>query len=61
MSDAFLVRRGVISTAMTTMMIYDNNNDGDDDDVVGAFLADRSGGQPLADQSTNRPANQLID
>ena len=42
----------VISTTMTTMMTDDNNNDGDNDDLVGAFLANRSGGRQLVDQST---------
>ena len=41
MSDAFLARRGEISTTMTTMMTDNDNNDGDNDDVVGAFLAGR--------------------
>ena len=51
----------MISTTMTTMMTDDNNNNGDNDDVVGAFLADRSGGQQLAGQLTDQPANQLIN
>ena len=48
--------------AMTTMMTDDNNNNnGDNDEVVGAFLANRSCGHQLANQSTGRPANQLIN
>ena len=52
---------GVISMTMTTMMTDYNNNNGDNDAVVGAFLANRSGGRQLADHSTNRPSYQLIN
>ena len=52
----------MILMTMTAMMTDNkNNNDGDNDDVVGAFLADRLGSQQLANQSTDRTANQLIN